>query len=124
MNKQLFNRVADIAKEQEPLHVELAKNIIDSASMVAQKISNDARTESSDKIIEAALIQEKARNKLMKMSDEIDALYKKREQTAKEIGVDFHKTGMAQKFREAQEEVLYYMEKCLNRDNKIRNFKI
>jgi hypothetical protein len=123
MNKQLFNRVSDIAKERNN-KVELAKNIIDSAYMGAQKISNDARTESSDKIIEAALIQERARDKLMKWSNEIDALYKKREQTAKEIGVDFHKTGMAQKFREAQEEVLYYWEKCLNRDNKIRNFKI
>jgi len=125
MNKQLFNRVADIAKEQEPLQVELALDSqIKDIEQKAQSIFNDGRRDALQEVVSAAGKMQDAQKRLEKLQQQIDNSYADAKKVAKDIGVDLDSTTVGQNFKRAFNDVNDYIISSQNAVSKLRKFKL
>ncbi len=125
MNKQLFNRVADIAKEQEPLQVELALDSqIKDIEQKAQSIFNDGRRDALQEVVSAAGKMQDAQKRLEKLQQQIDNSYADAKRVAKDIGVDLDNTTVGQNFKRAFNDVNDYIISSQNAVSKLRKFKL
>ncbi len=125
MNKQLFNRVADIAKDQEPLQVELALDSqIKDIEQKAQSIFNDGRRDALQEVVSAAGKMQDAQKRLEKLQQQIDNSYADAKRVAKDIGVDLDNTTVGQNFKRAFNDVNDYIISSQNAVSKLRKFKL
>ncbi len=125
MNKQLFNRVADIAKDQEPLQVELALDSqIKDIEQKAQSIFNDGRRDALQEVVSAAGKMQDAQKRLEKLQQQIDNSYADAKKVAKDIGVDLDSTTVGQNFKRAFNDVNDYIISSQNAVSKLRKFKL
>ena len=125
MNKQLFNRVANIAKDQEPLQVQLALDSqIKDIEQKAQSIFNDGRRDALQEVVSAAGKMQDAQKRLEKLQQQIDNSYADAKRVAKDIGVDLDNTTVGQNFKRAFNDVNDYIISSQNAVSKLRKFKL
>ena len=125
MNKQLFNRVADIAKDQEPLQVQLALDSqIKDTEQKAQSIFNDGRRDALQEVVSEAGKMQDAQKRLEKLQQQIDNSYADAKRVAKDIGVDLDNTTVGQNFKRAFNDVNDYIISSQNAVSKLRKFKL